>query len=612
MSLDGLPSGPVSSKGSAPWFEVVIFLVVAAWMLCGLGSYGLYEPHEAQYAGGASEMLLRGDWVTAYLNGAPELNKPPLFYWLIAISFGLFGHSGLAPELIARLPLALIALSGMLLAWQWARELWGLRAGRYAALMLAVSPGWYVFSHQLLIDELLAVLLLASLYLLWKAICFRESYWRWGLFYGVVGAAVLAKGLPGLFFPLLALALFVLVRRDWGLLRGCHPFLGVLVIACIVGPWACLFELHNPGALRYMIVNEHLRRALDLRIPHDYGGVQVGALKFVLFTVVWCAPWSLLLPQLVSFSFNSARLDTGGNGRHAARDAALLLGIGAVTPVAFFVLIPSRLVYYGLPTLPPLVVLCSGFLDAPGHWSGRRRQVAAGAAVVSGMVLICMTPYLPLWLSRAPDLAATPVLLRNIPLEAFLLAAGLFLCALLLFCRKEPLAFAALVLLVGAVELYSVGEFKALDSVYSSKRLVERLAPAVGDDCVWVSEGSCEVGASAGLAFYLRQSRPKSSGYVLIMGDDERRPPPSYPGLPPKYLINHGRLEELWASESPVLFVTDFQRTDWDNDKPLLPSKDCGPVPLPFAVAGHRRVFANARALRRLAAAELALTGTAP
>src|SRR5258708_37554342 len=111
--------------------------------------------------------------------------------------------------------------------------------------MLAVSSGRHTFSHQLLIDELLSVLLLSSLYLLWKAVTFRKSAWRWIAFYAVVGLAVLAKGLPGVVFPGLALAAFILVRSDWKLIRQCRPMLGIAVVALIVAPWAWLFESHN-------------------------------------------------------------------------------------------------------------------------------------------------------------------------------------------------------------------------------------------------------------------------------------------------------------------------------------------------------------------------------
>ena len=96
--------------------DLALFLLIAIFTMWGIGSYGLYEPHEAQYGGGATEMVQRGDWVTPYINGDREVNKPPLFYWLIAVSYTLFSKVGLTPEFVLRLPLAMICLSGSILA----------------------------------------------------------------------------------------------------------------------------------------------------------------------------------------------------------------------------------------------------------------------------------------------------------------------------------------------------------------------------------------------------------------------------------------------------------------------------------------------------------------
>jgi len=132
---------------------------------------------------------------------------------------------------------------------------------------------------------------------------------------------------------------------------------------------------------------------------------------------------------------------------------------------------------------------------------------------------------------------------------------------------------------------------------------VKSLAPALEDDCVWVSEGSREIGASAGFAFYLRHCGSIKSSNVLIMSDDVRRPPPSYPGATPKYLIDHAQLEKIWASDRPVIFITDFQREDMDSDKPMLPTQDCRNVPV--RDGGQRRVYANSYAWKKLVAAGL-------
>jgi hypothetical protein len=40
---------------------------------------------------GQREMLARGDWVTPHFNGQPRFDKPILFYWLILLSYRVFG-----------------------------------------------------------------------------------------------------------------------------------------------------------------------------------------------------------------------------------------------------------------------------------------------------------------------------------------------------------------------------------------------------------------------------------------------------------------------------------------------------------------------------------------
>ena len=75
------------------WIDVVILGLGLFILTFGLGDYGLYEPHEGHFAGVAQEMRFRGDWITPTLNGSPYLNKPPLLYWLIALSMAIGGIS---------------------------------------------------------------------------------------------------------------------------------------------------------------------------------------------------------------------------------------------------------------------------------------------------------------------------------------------------------------------------------------------------------------------------------------------------------------------------------------------------------------------------------------
>ena len=132
------------------WIDLSILGLTLIVTLVGIGNYGLYEPHEGHFAMVGQEMLWRNDWITPHLNGSPYLNKPPLLYWLIATSTKIFGST----EFAARLPISLSGWVGIIVAWKWTRELWGISSSRITALMLSVTLGWFIFTHQILIDVL--------------------------------------------------------------------------------------------------------------------------------------------------------------------------------------------------------------------------------------------------------------------------------------------------------------------------------------------------------------------------------------------------------------------------------------------------------------------------
>src|SRR5713226_859798 len=84
----------------------LLFLVVAAFYLYGLGAVPLVGPDEPRYAQVAREMLARHDLITPTLGGLPWFEKPPLLYWMMMASYRIFGVS----EFSARLGPAICSL----------------------------------------------------------------------------------------------------------------------------------------------------------------------------------------------------------------------------------------------------------------------------------------------------------------------------------------------------------------------------------------------------------------------------------------------------------------------------------------------------------------------
>src|SRR5690349_9433304 len=128
-----------NQRGSAPagfaveHYGLIVALVAAVIFLgCIISPPSLMDDVDAVQAQIAHNMLQSGDWVTAHLDGIAYLEKSPLKYWMMAVSFLIFGVHDWA----ARIP---IALSTVLLCWVTARfAAWGFgrRIGLYSGLVM--------------------------------------------------------------------------------------------------------------------------------------------------------------------------------------------------------------------------------------------------------------------------------------------------------------------------------------------------------------------------------------------------------------------------------------------------------------------------------------------
>src|SRR5919199_163234 len=100
----GIEGNPVHSVS---WELIVVFIAALIFAGCIVSPPSLMDDVDAVQAQIARNMLDSGDWVTARLNGVPYLEKSPLVYWLMAVSYAIFGVHDWA----ARLPLALCTIA---------------------------------------------------------------------------------------------------------------------------------------------------------------------------------------------------------------------------------------------------------------------------------------------------------------------------------------------------------------------------------------------------------------------------------------------------------------------------------------------------------------------
>jgi len=190
--------------------QVFILLVFCSLLfILGVGRWDLWNPDEPRYAQVAREMVDRGDWVLMHVNGNTYEDKPPLFFWLIALSSFLWqGFTSFS----ARFPSAFLSTLTVLLTFFLGKKLYGSRAGFLSALILATSFEFAYLSIRANIDATLTFFTTASLlfFLQWyqsNKVEEGEKRDNRGLsiygFYIGMAFATLAKGPVGFILPLL-------------------------------------------------------------------------------------------------------------------------------------------------------------------------------------------------------------------------------------------------------------------------------------------------------------------------------------------------------------------------------------------------------------------------
>jgi len=603
-----LAGGGAALPGPVRAVDVFILSASLGLLLWGVGSYGLYEPHEGHFAGVGREMALTGNWITPHLNGSPYLNKPPLHYWSMALCNLLFGSR----EFSARLPGVCYGWLGVVLAWHWASCVFGRQTGRAAAAMLTVSAGWFLFTHQAMIEILLSTLTLWSLYALWKALQEPARRRHWLGFYLLLALALLAKGPVAILFPLLCALGYLALRKRWSVLSQAGLWWGVPIMLLPAAVWALLVERECPGFIRHALWNENFLRLFNKRDPPDYTVSLIDPLGYVGVTAAWSVPWTLLAVQAFGFAWKTAFVNQAVQAPAAAarRDAVLLWLLGALVPVLVFIPVPSRLIYYGLPACAPCALLVSGWWLQAEKTAPARAYASAGVLLLlAGTGIFSASFWIVERVRSIPELAIAPQMLELLPRLAWLFGAGLFAGGYFLLRERPRAGLTWMCLCCAAAWLGAGAGFRSFEDVRSSKRLVAELNSRLGPAAVWVAEGSYELGASAAIGFYLGTDELGLPRTVRVMVDDPRRRQPQFGQCERSYACTRQELYALWDSALPTVLVTDpMRRGNAVEEEPLYFQDAQGhwvrgverlgePLPERF---GFRRVYANAAAKVRL------------
>ena len=356
-----------------------VAVVAAGLYLLRLGQAPFLDPPEGFHAEVARSILVLGDWVRLHIDGIRYFDKPPVLYWLMALSFSVAGPT----EVAARLWPALSAVGIAAVTARLGVMLGGARIGMLAGLIVVANLGMYLYG-RLVKPDLPFILCLVLAYAGF-AVAYRGGGRRaLALFYASLGVATMTKDVLGAIGPLVIVALFFLLTRERPLAPW-TPWWGILLLLVIAGPWYAAMEWNNPGFLWYTIVDNHVLNVARQRVFPDED-VPLGSLPFLGVTFLAFLPWALAAPAAVARAFRRP-------WEGAAARLWVLFALWPLVIIGFFTLSPFKLPHYALPAFPALALLVARTWDesieaAPG--SLRPRALIVPLVVVFALAALTM------------------------------------------------------------------------------------------------------------------------------------------------------------------------------------------------------------------------------
>ncbi|MBK8967816.1 MAG: glycosyltransferase family 39 protein [Lewinellaceae bacterium] len=239
----------------------------------------------------ALEMKMSGNYIATTMHGAPYINKPPLFNWILLVSFKLFGYFG---EFPARVVTVFFLMVYGFAVYRFTRKEFGNVFAFLCAMMTILSGRFLIYDSMLgLIDTTFSVVI----YTLFMSIYYFGSRGQWQrLFlvsYGLMTVGFLLKGLPAIVFQGLSLLaglwFFGQLKR---LFSWQHVGAGLLSLA-VLGGYLAIYAHYRPlDILLPNLLNESVKRT---GVVFGWWNTVVHFFKFPFESVYHFLPFSLLV-----------------------------------------------------------------------------------------------------------------------------------------------------------------------------------------------------------------------------------------------------------------------------------------------------------------------------
>ncbi len=325
-----------------------LFLIAASFCVCilALGKGSLASWDEAYYAIVSREIFRSGDWVHLTYFNSDFYDKPPLYMWVSAFFYKIFGVN----ELATRLGSGLSGIGVILATYGIGLKLFNRTTALAGAGILLSSTDFLHYARWGTLDIMNLLFFSLTIY-------FYFMSWDKPLFWIAVwlasAAAIMTKGL---LISLAWILIFgdMLMRRNFSALKSKYFWLGILFMIAAIFPWHWAVYRADPQAFIRDILQKHYFSRTTQAVEGHTGNAYLYIRTLITKYHPWIIAAVAALPWAIRKSVSSKE-----------PYACPFLLTWVVLVLSFFTfLVQTKLQWYILPLHPALSLLIGAFLAA--------------------------------------------------------------------------------------------------------------------------------------------------------------------------------------------------------------------------------------------------------
>jgi len=285
---------------------VLVLLFLAGFFIFSrdLSTHGIeYRDDEIFYYQSTQEMVQSDHVLSPTYFGENRFQKPILFYWLIFLSYKIFGINWFAARFVS----VIFAALTICFTWLIGEKLFDKKSATIGSLILMTIPLFFRHAKDAVPDMTLNFFIVLAFYFALKFIERPEIRMYRYAFFVSCALGFMTKGFAALILPVVSLIVYAVAVRKPALLKAANFPLGLMIFAVLVLPWFLYMAwLHGDMYMNYILKTETYDRLIFTNENNIFLRVTSTFIHNFAFYAVnlfsYFAPWSLFAVAAIPFA----------------------------------------------------------------------------------------------------------------------------------------------------------------------------------------------------------------------------------------------------------------------------------------------------------------------